>query len=34
MIEVMVATEISLAQGGESGGKYFRDKFNSLFGVI
>ena len=34
MIEVMVATEISLAQGGDQVGKYFRDKFNSLFGVI
>jgi hypothetical protein len=34
MIEVMVATEISLAQGGDLVGKYFRDKFNSLFGVI
>ena len=34
IIEVMVATEISLSQGGQSGGKYFRDKFNSLFGVI
>lgn len=34
MIEVMVATEISLAMGGQTGGKYFRDKFNSLLGVI
>lgn len=34
IIEVMVATEIILLQGGQNGGKYFRDKFNSLFGVI
>jgi hypothetical protein len=34
IIEVMVATEISLAQGGEQGGVYFRNQFNSLFGAI
>lgn len=34
IIKVMVATEISLAQGGEQGGTYFRNKFNSLFGAI
>lgn len=33
-IKVMVATEISLSQGGEEGGYYFRNKFNNLFGVI
>ena len=34
IIEVMVATEISLSQGGEQGGTYFRNQFNSLFGAI
>lgn len=34
IIKVMVATEISLALGGEQGGTYFRNKFNSLFGTI
>lgn len=34
IIEVMVATEISLTHGGEQGGVFFRNKFNSLFGAI
>ncbi|WP_278832796.1 ATP-binding protein [Porphyromonas cangingivalis] len=35
VIEVMVATEISLLQEGEDfSGVYFRNKFNSLLGVI
>lgn len=34
MIKVMVATEISLALGGDQGGVYFRNQFNSLIGAI
>lgn len=34
VIKVMVATEISLSQGGDEGATYFRNQFNSLFGAI
>lgn len=33
-IKVMVATEISLTQGGEKIGCFFRNTFNTLFGTI